>query len=346
MFVIIVCTHRRSDPLRKALRSLAACERPAKLEWEVLLVDNSRSREAEPIVREFEDRLPIRYACEPEPGVSNARNRGIAESRGEMLWFLDDDVELVPAWLREAAEAAKSQPEASFFQGKVTPNWVDGPPPKWVNPERGGPESHVGTYLYFDLGPSNRPLAATEPIISANLGVRRDAFRKVGGFRPDLCPIGTRHRLGGDTEFGSRANAAGLRGVYVAGAAAAHYTPAARATVRFALRWSYHHGRASQRLKAIRWVRDGKYSLLFALSELAKNKLRFAPELAAALFLSPFVGVKRRVGFWMRLTYRFGRIMECLLGGRPDLALDWPEGISSRQGHGDAETRRLGDSGR
>jgi GT2 family glycosyltransferase len=340
MLTIVICTYQRGEILRRTLRSLSECERPAGLDWEVLLVDNSTGREAEPIAREFQDQLPIRYVCEPAPGVSNARNRGIAESRGEVLWFLDDDVALAPAWLAEAVAALAAHPEAGFFQGKVTPNWVDGPPPKWVNPKFGGPESHVGTFLYFDLGPASRPLASAEPIVSANLGVRREVFLKIGGFRSDLCPIGRRHRLGGDTEFGERANAAGLRGMYVAGAAATHYTPASRATVSFALKWSYHHGRSNQRLKAIRWAREGKYSAAFVLSELAKNGLRFVPELAAALLLSIFVGVKKRVGLWMRLTYRWGRVVECF-GGKPDLALDWPEGLADRR---DAETRRRGDA--
>ncbi|HOX07095.1 MAG TPA: glycosyltransferase [Planctomycetota bacterium] len=326
MLSVVITTFRRGEILRRTLRSLAGCSRPAGLDWEVILLDNSAGREAEPIAREFAAELPIRYVCETAPGVSNARNRGIAESRGDVLWFVDDDVELAAGWLQAVEAALRERPEAGFFQGKVAPNWVDCPPPAWVNPGFGGPESHAGTYLYFDLGPASRPLAPTEPIISANLGVRREVFRKVGGFRTDLCPIGKQHRLGGDTEFGDRANSAGVRGAYVAEAAALHYTPAARASIRFALRWSYHHGRASQQLKAIRWTRAGRYSALFALSELAKNGLRFVPELAAAVLGSPFVGVKRRVGFWMRVTYRWGRITKCL-AKRPDLALDWPEGL-------------------
>lgn len=323
MLSVVICTYRRQDILRRTLRSLAGCPRPAGLEWEVLLVDNSPGHEGEAVSAEFASQLSIRYVCEPAPGVSNARNCGVSESRGELIWFLDDDVQLVSGWLESIARAAAAHPYAAFFLGKITPDWAGASPPAWVNTARTGPESQVGTYLYMDLGGDDRPLTPADPLITANLGVRREVFRKVGGFRPDLCPVGRRHRLGGDTEFGERANAAGLRGVYLAGAAVDHYTPPERARVGFVLGWSYWRGRASQRIKAIRHARSGQYGFGFRPREIVANGLRLIPESLAALLAAPFCGAKRRVGFWMRFTYRLGRLAESL-SGRPDLSLDRP----------------------
>ena len=36
--------------------------------------------------------LPLRLVHEPTPGLSNARNRGIAEARGDLVLWTDDDV--------------------------------------------------------------------------------------------------------------------------------------------------------------------------------------------------------------------------------------------------------------
>src|SRR5262249_39548144 len=44
---------------------------------------------------------PARYLHEPQRGVSRARNRGIAESRSEILAFIDADCLAEPQWLTE-----------------------------------------------------------------------------------------------------------------------------------------------------------------------------------------------------------------------------------------------------
>ena len=331
MLSVIICTYKRGEILRRTLRSLSACTRSAGLDWEVLLLDNSAGREAEPIAREFEGQLPIRYVCETAPGVSNARNRGIAESRGEDIWFLDDDVVLVPSWLASIRLALKANPEFGYFWGRVLAEVDRDKLPDWIRLDDRGPSGHAGTYCDFDYGTDDRPLKSDEAVGGGNLGVRRRLFEKVGGFRSDLCPIGKKHRLGGDTEFGERVSGAGERGFYVGTALVYHYTPADRLVVRYALRWSYHRAWASQHCKAIRFLRKGKFGAAFRLGEIAKNGFRMCLELAPALLLSPFSGKRRRVALWMQVFYRLGRLSACF-APRPDMSLDWPAWCNHHQG--------------
>ena len=62
-----------------------------------------------------------RYVLEPRPGLNFARNRAIAEARGALLAFLDDDVVVDRHWRRGLAEAVGENPDAVAFTGLVLP---------------------------------------------------------------------------------------------------------------------------------------------------------------------------------------------------------------------------------
>ena len=57
-----------------------------------------RATDTGQVVRAFEGRLPVRYIPEPRRGYGYARNRGLAEARGEFIYFLDDDCVPAPDW--------------------------------------------------------------------------------------------------------------------------------------------------------------------------------------------------------------------------------------------------------
>jgi hypothetical protein len=77
---VIVCTRDRPEGLARCLDSLAALtDSPG----ETLVVDNASST---PATRDAVARRPgVRYVVEPEAGLDRARNRGIRESRGEVV---------------------------------------------------------------------------------------------------------------------------------------------------------------------------------------------------------------------------------------------------------------------
>jgi glucosyl-dolichyl phosphate glucuronosyltransferase len=320
---IVIPTYQREVLLARTLEGLVRLAARESEPPEIVVVDNCASGSARDVVGRIQARFPVTYVADPTPGVSHARNRGAASARGDLLWFLDDDVELGERWLSSALAAGDAHPEAGYFCGPVWPDVDLSSLPEWVEPRLGGPESHAGTYLFLDYGGADRRLGPDEPVVSANLGLRRESLRRVGGFRSDLCPIGARHRLGGDTDLHERLVAAGIPGYHVAGAAVRHHTPPARLTIGYALRWSYQHGWSAQYMKAIRTARsaacrDGSRGV-----EGTKNTLRLGWELGRALALGTFAGTKRRVGCWMRVSYRLGRVAACF-AERPDPGLDWP----------------------
>ena len=90
---VVICTRNRVDDLRNCLAAIARLDPKPD---EVLVVDNSAGdKAAEALALEFS----ARYSIEPVPGLSWARNRGIAESNSEIAAFIDDDAVPDEDWL-------------------------------------------------------------------------------------------------------------------------------------------------------------------------------------------------------------------------------------------------------
>lgn len=101
---IIVSTHNRSEALSTCLSSLLAQHYPR---YEIIIVDNAPSNNATAeLIQHTYGHIPhIRYVREDRPGLSIGLNRGVAEARGEILAFTDDDVQVDSYWLLELVRA-------------------------------------------------------------------------------------------------------------------------------------------------------------------------------------------------------------------------------------------------
>lgn len=104
---VIVPTFNRAGLLQRALHSVIGQSLPAK---EIIVVDDRSTDETEAVVRSgFPE---IIYIKQPKhEGVSRARNRGIAQARGEWLAFLDSDDEWLPQKLQWQWRTQEQRPE-------------------------------------------------------------------------------------------------------------------------------------------------------------------------------------------------------------------------------------------
>ena len=66
--------------------------------------------------------FPLRHVEETRPGLNIARNRCLAEARGEIVAFLDDDVRVEPDWLLGLIEGFQ-EARADLLAGKITLWW-------------------------------------------------------------------------------------------------------------------------------------------------------------------------------------------------------------------------------
>ena len=97
---VVIPSYRRPEDLARAIDSVLAQEDIAS-SFEILVVDNDPEGSAKPVVqaKAANDRALVRYVHEKRPGISHARNTGVAEAAGRYLAFLDDDEGADPHWL-------------------------------------------------------------------------------------------------------------------------------------------------------------------------------------------------------------------------------------------------------
>lgn len=149
--------------------------------WEAVVVDNGSRDSSVAVAERWRDRLPLRIVTAAGPADSYyARNVGARSALGDLLLFCDADDEVRPEWLWAMVSALEQAPLVAGICDHARLN----------RPE-------IAAIYDADGTPSGLAAAPT-----CNLGVRREVFEQLGGFRE-----GYRH--GEDSVFCWRAQLAG-----------------------------------------------------------------------------------------------------------------------------------------
>lgn len=125
---VIVCTHNpRGDYLARTLRGLCA-QTLSEANWELIVIDNAS---VPPLSSKSLEGCPAntRLLAEPRIGLTSARLRGIAEARGHILVFVDDDNVLDTDYLTAASKHFSSRPNLAAAGGQVRAEFEAIPPP-------------------------------------------------------------------------------------------------------------------------------------------------------------------------------------------------------------------------
>jgi glycosyltransferase involved in cell wall biosynthesis len=129
---VIICTHNpRPDYLRRVLDALKTQTLP-KEQWELLLIDNA-SKEPLAKVWDLSWHPHARHIREDEVGLTPARLRGIKESTGELLVFVDDDNVLAQDYLEQAGRISFEFPKLGAWGGSIHPEFAI-QPHEWMKP--------------------------------------------------------------------------------------------------------------------------------------------------------------------------------------------------------------------
>ena len=221
---MVVPTRDRADYLAVTLASLAAQEDAP--DHEIAVVDDGSRDATRAVARE----AGARYLRHERPrGLNAARNTGIRATAGELIAFVDDDVDAPPGWLRAMAEGAQRHPGAEAFGGPIRARF-EGPTPRSCGRERPPITS-------LDLGPDD---VEAELVWGANLLFRRSAFQRIGMF-DEALPI-----YGDEEEWLRRLRANGGHVFYLAAAGLDHRRAGDDARLGRLMRGAYQRGRTAR----------------------------------------------------------------------------------------------------
>jgi glycosyltransferase involved in cell wall biosynthesis len=139
--------------------------------WEVVLADNGSTDGTLDVVAAWADRLPLTVVDAGEgAGVSYARNSGAKAARGQLLLFCDADDVVSSGWIAGMCRALQS---CDAVAGRLDLDSLNDSKSRLL---RGA--IHLEQGLRKNHG--FLPFAS-----SANLGVKREVFERLGGFSED-----------------------------------------------------------------------------------------------------------------------------------------------------------------
>lgn len=146
------------------------------------------------VVRLFEGHLHVRLIEQDNQGASTARNRGATEARGQLLVFLDDDIEARP-------EFVESHQNAHQINSNMV---VIGSCPPLLTLQKGYLKAELRYWwgsMFQKMSEPEHRFCYTD-LISGNFSLSKKLYQQTGGFD-------TAYRCHEDYEFGIRLLQAG-----------------------------------------------------------------------------------------------------------------------------------------
>lgn len=160
---------------------------------EYIVIDGGSTDGTVDLVRQFEDRI-THWVSEPDRGISDAFNKGVAAASGSYIGFVNADDWLEPDQIERAVEAIESR-SADFIFGDLAYHAADG---TLLHVIEGDP--HYAHRIESRMPALNHP----------TMLARRTVFDGIGGFDE-------RYRVAMDYDWALRAHQAGFRGRHASG---------------------------------------------------------------------------------------------------------------------------------
>jgi hypothetical protein len=144
--------------------------------FEVIVMDDGSTDNGAEVVRMFHDPR-IRLIQQENHGLSATRNRGVGESRGAFIAFLDADDEWMPEHLEVLERLRERYPEAGVYTTAY----------RKIHPSTGSKKAHfigIPDKPWEGLLPSYFKSAALgdPPVSASTVGMTREVLNEMGGF--------------------------------------------------------------------------------------------------------------------------------------------------------------------
>ena len=242
---IVVATYNRAQSLLRTLHSVVGQTAPAE-KWECVVVNNNSTDNTEALFAEFAAANPtfdLKIVTETKQGLSNARNCGIAASKGEYIAIVDDDETLEDTFAESYIEFFDAFPTAMAAGGAVKACY-ESARPRWMSHFT---EQMIANPLDLDIAVTIFPNSRVPA--GGNMAFRREVFDRVGLFNPKLGRNGQSLVGGEENDLFARLRREGELLYFVPNAAIYHHIPDSKLTDDYFDRLSYNVG-LSKRMRA------------------------------------------------------------------------------------------------
>ena len=200
---VVIGTRDRPEDVRRCVASVLAS---AYDDFEVFVVDNAPTTDAtRDVVASFSDDR-LHYVLEARPGVSRARNAGLALASGAVVAFVDDDVVVDRLWLAALADAYARDADVVCVTGLVASGELRTPTQRYFDERVTWARNLDRRVFRTATPPADLPLfpfSVGAFGTGANMSLRRSAALALGGFDVALGP-GTPSRAGEDPDLFTR----------------------------------------------------------------------------------------------------------------------------------------------
>jgi glycosyltransferase involved in cell wall biosynthesis len=280
---VCICTFQRTQLLQRLLEGLRNQSTDGKFTYSIVVVDNDRSRTAEPVVADFARAcsIPIRYFVEAQQNIAMARNKAVENADGNFVAFIDDDEFPIGNWLLTLFETCRRYGVAGVL-GPVNPHF-DEEPPQWVR---------LGKFW-------QRPTYPTGTIIDGMKGRTGNVLLKKELFPAGGKPFRPEFRAGEDQDFFTRMIEQGHTFIWCNEAVAYEVVPPMRWKRSFILKRSLFLGSFSTLQQK------------FGASEVARSVIA-VPFYTVILPFAAIMGHHKFMTLLSKLAYHFARIMALL----------------------------------
>lgn len=127
---VVICCYNSAWVIRRALDALKEQRFNAPIPFEIVLVDNLCSDDTVAIAKEVMKNVDVdfRIVKEDNPGLANARRKGIKEVKYDYVLYCDDDNLLCPDYVGTMATILDQMPEVGAVGGKGIAEFEVEPP--------------------------------------------------------------------------------------------------------------------------------------------------------------------------------------------------------------------------
>lgn len=227
----VVIPATRANMLDRTIDSL---KKQRLKDFEIIVVDNSINKENSCKIKKICQQREVRYIREEKDGLHNARNRGVYESRGEIVVFIDDDVVVGENFLEELIKPFSMFSNVGAVGGKVV-GIFESPLPDHMKYLK---------YSYLSLLNYGDEIKEVKHVNGNNMAVLKKAWLESGGYNPEIFQDDKNVLYAGDGESGlwRKMIERGWKIIYTPYAVVEHLIPKERMSVPTLKKRAFKHG--------------------------------------------------------------------------------------------------------